>query len=97
MTVKFSVFWSVTPCSQVKIYGFFRSKSSYIQRGRFGDSCGLSMVAVYSFETSVYLSQTTRRHIPEVGNLYRLKWVVIMYNGGCENLTLKGNHYCCIA
>ena len=96
MAMKFCVFWNVTSCSQVKIYGFFRSKSSYIQRGRVGDSSVLRMVAVHSSETSVNLSQTTRRHIPEVGNLYKLKWVVVMYNGGCENLTFKGNHYCCI-
>ena len=56
----------------------------------------LSVVAVHSFETSVNTSQTTRRHIPEVDNLYGLKWVVIMYNGECENLASKGNHYFCI-
>jgi hypothetical protein len=67
-----------------------------MQRGRVGVSSVLSMVAVYSFETSVNLSQTTRRHFLEVCNFYRLKWVVIMYNGGYENLTLKGNLYCCI-
>jgi hypothetical protein len=91
MKMKFSVFWNVTPCGQVNIYGFFRSKSSYMQRGRVGDSSVLSIVAVQYSETSVDLSQTTRRHIPEVGNIYRLKWVVIMYNGGCENLSSKGN------
>jgi len=61
-----------------------------MQRARVGECSVLSMVAVHSSETSVKLSQTTRRHNPEVGNIYRLKWVVIMYNGGCENLTLKG-------
>jgi len=67
-----------------------------MQRGRVGDSSVLCMVAVYSSETSVNLSQTTRRHFPEVCKFYILTWVVIMYNGRCENLTLKGNFYCCI-
>jgi hypothetical protein len=72
-----------------------------MQRGKVGDSSVLSMVAVHSSETSVNLSQTTRRHIPEVGNLYRLMWVVIMYNGGCEKSRFKGTplllHYVAIS
>lgn len=48
------------------------------------------------FRNVGFLSQTTLRHIPQVGILYRLKWEVIMHNGGLENLTLKGNPYSCI-
>jgi hypothetical protein len=59
--IKVTVFWTVTPCSLVDMYGCFRGTCCLHLQGR-GDTSGSSEVLVPMY-------QTTQSQIPENCNL----------------------------